>query len=379
MSKKIKISEKVEKSFRVSRRFTLNFVFLALCVSLWSTMMTMANWKLSDVSFECVALLIIFVCGMFGNVENRFSLFHIRGIRITKERLISILIGIFLPLSFIIYFFVTDNEFMKYLNKISLHDFITLAVLLIPIMIVIAIIIYFSYVLLEPKYSREKRGEYAEKTEKSLDEYKMVSLTFVCLAAITSIWIKLAFNYNWEFNNIKTEVVTIIILAVMKIISNVKNKLPWNYSHRLGYSKYLYICLLIPYLVFGVACLLSQALRDKIEILGIQKTISLIVTYSPIIGLIAVIVSCFSKIITKLTNHTKNTRIKQTNKAIKHENIVISLALSLFAIMLIFIYILTSVLTTVDVSILLKTVLLLIPVGILIYFVIYYSIITINK
>ena len=106
MSKKIKISEKVEKSFRVSRRFTLNFVFLALCVSLWSTMMTMANWKLSDVAFECVALLIIFVCGMFGNVENRFSLFHIRGIRITKERLISILIGIFLPLSFIIYFFV---------------------------------------------------------------------------------------------------------------------------------------------------------------------------------------------------------------------------------------------------------------------------------
>ena len=379
MNKKIKITEKNQKSMRLYRRTSLNFVFIALCISLWSTMMTNISWGFKNIAFECISLLIIIICGMFGNVNNRFPVFHIRGIRITKERLISILIGIFLPISFLIYFVVTDNEFMKYLKNISLHDFSTLLVLLIPIMMVITVIVYFSYKVIEPKYIREKNNEYIEKTEKSLNEYKMVALTFVCLASITSIWIKVAFNYEWKLNDIKTEIIVLIILVMMKIISNIKNKLPWNYSERLGYSKYLYICLIIPYLIFGLACLISSSLRDKIMLVGIPKTGSLIALYSPLIGLIAVIVSCFNKILDKLTNHSKKHRNEQTNIAMRRDNIVASLALTLLSVMLIFIYIVIGILETFDIGLMFTTILMLIPLGIIIYLTIYYSMITINK
>ena len=379
MGDKIKITEKKEKSFRDYRRFTLKFVFLILCVSIWSTMMMNADWRFSDVAFECFALGLIVICGMFGNVQNRFSLFHIRGLRITKERLISVLIGILLPLSFIIYFMVSDNEFMKYLRNISLHDFANLCVLLIPIMVVISLIIYFGYVVLEPKYAKEKKTEYAEKTEKSLDEYKIVCLTFICLAVISSLWLKLSFNYEWNFINIRTEVVVIVILATMKIISNLKNKLPWNYSQRLGYSKYLYVCLLTPYIVFGLACIISPSLREYIGIIGYQKTISLIVLYSPFVGLLAVAVSCVTKIVNRLTEHTKKYGVKQLDKATKHDNIIVSVVLSLLSVMLIFIYILIAVLDTIEVDLLIKTIIMLVPVGIIFYLVIYYSINTINK
>lgn len=379
MGDKLKINEKKEKLFRDYRRLTLKFVFAALCISIWSTMMTNLNWKFTDIAFECFSLLIIVICGMFGNVQNRFSLFHIRGLRITKERLISILIGILLPISFIIYFIVSDGEFMKYLKNISLHDFVNLGVLLIPIMIVIALIIYFGYVVLEPKYSKTRISEYSEKTEKSLDEYKMVGLTLVCLTAFSSLWLKLAFNYEWSFTNVKTEVIIIVILAVMKIISNLKNKLPWNYSQRLGYSKYLYLCLITPYIVFALACLISSSLRGRIEIIGIQKTISIIVSYSPIVGLVAVIVSCFEKIIGKLSSHTKRHQVKTINKTTKQENIVIAAALSLIAVTLVFIYLVTAVISTLDVYLLVKIVFMLLPVAVLIYLVIYYSIVTINK
>lgn len=379
MSDKIKLTEKKEKSFREYRRFTLKLILLLLCISIWSTMMMNSAWTFSSVSFECFALGIIVICGMFGNVQNRFSLFHIRGLRITRERLISILIGILLPLSFVIYFMATDNEFMKYLRNITLHDFANLCVLLIPIMIVIALIIYFSYVVIEPKYNKEKKIEYSEKTEKSLDEYKMVCLTFICLSAISSLWLKLSFNYDWNFIDIRTEVVVIIILAMMKIISNLKNRLPWNYSYRLGYSKYLYLCLITPYIVFGLACIISPSLREHIMIIGYQKTISLIALYSPFIGILAIAVSCVTKIVNRLTEHTKKYGIKQTNKTLRHDNIIASVVLSLLSVMLIFIYILIAVLDTIEVDLLVKTIIMLVPVGVIFYLVIYYSMNTINK
>ena len=378
MEKKV-LSEKKEVSFRKYRRFTLNTIFLILCISIWSTMMTDLNWRFKDISFECISLIVIIICGMFSNIENKFSLFHLRSIKITKERLVSILIGILFPVSFIIYFMISDSEFMNYISNISLHDFTTLMVLLVPIMIIISLILYFSYILLETKHTRVRIGEYALKTEKSFDNYKMISLTFVGLISLVSIWLKLSFNYNWMLLNIKTEVVVLIVLVIMKIISNLKNKLPWNYSNRLHLGIYFYLCLIVPYLVFGLACLISSSLRENIMIIGFKKTVSLIVSYSPLVFLVAVVVTCFSNIVTKLNNHTKKNLVKQMDKTIKHENIVISIALSLFAIMLIFIYIITAVLTSLDVGLLAKLLFMLMPVGVVLYLVIYYSIVTINK
>lgn len=378
MEKKV-LSEKKEVSFRKYRRFTLNIIFLILCISIWSTMMTDLNWRFKDISFECISLIVIIICGMFSNIENKFSLFHLRSIKITKERLVSILIGILFPVSFIIYFMISDSEFMNYISNISLHDFTTLMVLLVPIMIIISLILYFSYILLETKHTRVRIGEYALKTEKSLDNYKIISLTFVGLISLVSIWLKLSFNYNWMLLNIKTEVVVLIVLVIMKIISNLKNKLPWNYSNKLHLGIYFYLCLIVPYLVFGLACLISSSLRENIMIIGFKKTVSLIVSYSPLIFLVAVVVTCFSNIVTKLNNHTKKNLVKQMDKTIKHENIVISIALSLFAIMLIFIYIITAVLTSLDVGLLAKLLFMLMPVGVVLYLVIYYSIVTINK
>lgn len=378
MEKKV-LSEKKEVSFRKYRRFTLNIIFLILCISIWSTMMTDLNWRFKDISFECISLIVIIICGMFSNIENKFSLFHLRSIKITKERLVSILIGILFPVSFIIYFMISDSEFMNYISNISLHDFTTLMVLLVPIMIIISLILYFSYILLETKHTRVRIGEYTLKTEKSLDNYKMISLTFVGLISLVSIWLKLSFNYNWMLLNIKTEVVVLIVLVIMKIISNLKNKLPWNYSNKLHLGIYFYLCLIVPYLVFGLACLISSSLRENIMIIGFKKTVSLIVSYSPLVFLVAVVVTCFSNIVTKLNNHTKKNLVKQMDKTIKHENIVISIALSLFAIMLIFIYIITAVLTSLDVGLLAKLLFMLMPVGVVLYLVIYYSIVTINK
>ena len=118
------------------------------------------DWKFSDIAMEMISLIIIAIVGMFSNVYNGFTLFHFRRLRMTHERLVSVLIGLFFPLVFILYIMVTNNNFMKYIGSISLHNFITLATLACPVVILISLVIYIGYINLEPRCKRKKEPRY---------------------------------------------------------------------------------------------------------------------------------------------------------------------------------------------------------------------------
>jgi len=140
--KKVKeLSEKQIKLFRYYRLFTIWLISLVLALSIWTIMINNINWTFSDVAYPLLALMIVVISGMYANANNNFPLLHIRGIRITKERLTSILIGLFFPIVFLIYIMVNDESFMDYVNNITLHNFITLCVYGIPVFLFITMII----------------------------------------------------------------------------------------------------------------------------------------------------------------------------------------------------------------------------------------------
>ena len=68
-----------------------------------------------------------------------------------------------------------------------------------------------------------------DEIEMKLDSYKKTTLNLLTTTSLISIWIKIGFNQNWIIENINTEIILLIIIAVMKIVGNVDNKLAWNY------------------------------------------------------------------------------------------------------------------------------------------------------
>ena len=109
MNKKEKREQGIAKKtigLQKYRRMTLNLIVILLFLSIWTTMINNIDWKFSDIAMEMISLIIIAIVGMFSNVDNGFPLFHLRRLRMTHERLVSVLIGLFFPLVFILYIMV---------------------------------------------------------------------------------------------------------------------------------------------------------------------------------------------------------------------------------------------------------------------------------
>ena len=380
MEKKKGISLEQEKKFRYYRRITVSIVFFILCLSIWTIMMNDINWSFNDILFQTISLIVIIICGMFGNVVNNFSLFHLRSIKMTKQRLSSVLIGLFFPLVFVIYVMVTNDTFMDYIRNISLHNFITLGVYSLPIVILISFIIYLGYVISSPKYKRKKIPEYEEKTEISLDSYKSLGINVVTTFSLISIWIKIALNINWNFDSITTEFVVLLIMLVMKVIANGKNKLPWYYSDKITINKYKVLPVFIPYVLVLLLAVVSSSFRLKLSLIGYKKVTSMLIFLLPLFIVCYFILVYILKLLSKVcSENKKEVRVITKKQYVRNENIIISFSLTVIFILLLFIYILTNILTYLNVEILLQLFTVLIPLGVVIYLVFYYSIININK
>lgn len=377
--KKIKeLTEKQIKIFRYYRLVTIWVLSLLFVLSIWGIMINNIDWTFSDIIYPTISLMMILLAGMFANVNNNFSVFHIRGIRITRERLISILLGILFPVFFVIYIMVTDESFMSYVRDISLHSFITLSVYSIPVFLFITLIVYFGYLIVAPKTKRKSIPQYKEEVEKSLDAHKTTAINIVLLLSFISLWIKIALVETWYLKDIIIELIAIILIFTIRILANKDNKLPINYRQGKLLNKVFFLTLLVPYITILGYYIISRDFRMIISTLEIKIIISSLVYLMPLFIFGALAVESVLKLETYCGSNKKEVKItKQIAK--RNENILLSILLTAIAIMLIFIYIITKVLTSIDLEILLQMWTILIPLGVIIYIVIYYSIRDINR
>jgi len=375
--KKVKeLSEKQIKLFRYYRLFTIWLISLVLALSIWTIMINNINWTFSDVAYPLLALMIVVISGMYANANNNFPLLHIRGIRITKERLTSILIGLFFPIVFLIYIMVNDESFMDYVNNITLHNFITLCVYGIPVFLFITMIIYFGYLVVSPKTKRKSVPQYKEETELSLDFHKKTAINIVLLFSFISLWTKLALSDTWGLSNIFVELIVTFVIFAIRIIANRDNKLPWNYRQGKALDKVFFISLLIPYILIAIYYLISSDFRLIVSTLEVKTLISTLVYLLPLFVLGALT----TQTLVKCQKKTQKDEIKITKKIAKrNENILLSIVITAIFILLLFIYIITKILTDIDLEILLQIWTILIPLSVIIYIVIYYSVKDINK
>ena len=373
------LTEKQNKLFRYYRLFTIWVISLILGLSIWAIMINNIEWTISDIIFPVVGLLVISISGMFGNANNNFSIFHIRGIRITNERLISILIGLFFPILFMIYIMVNDESFMDYVSNISLHNFITLSVYAVPVFLFITLIIYFGYLIVAPRTKRKNVPQYKEEIEASLDSHKKVAINIVFLLSFVSIWTKIALVDTWTFTSIIVELLVIITVLAVRIIANRDNKLPWNYRQGKLLDKVFFISLATPYLLVVLYYIVSSNFRLIISTMEIKTVISTLVYLLPLFVFGAAIITAVAKFQDKCKNSSK-VEVKITKKIAKrNENILYSLILTAIFIMLLFIYIITKIITDINIEILLQIWTMLIPLSVIIYIVIYYSVKDINR
>lgn len=381
MEKKKGLNEKQEKLFRYYRLVTIWITSFILGLSIWTTMINDIEWTLSDILYQVIGLLIIIISGMFANANNNFSIFHIRGIRITKERLISILMGLFFPVVFLVYIMVTDQTFKEYVSNISLHNFITLSVYSIPVFLIITLIMYFGYLVISPKTKRKNLPQYKEEIEVSLDKHKNIAINLLLLLSFVSIWVKLGFYNDWNLYKILTESLIIISTIAIKIIANKDNKLTWNYSNNKLIDGYFYLTLATPYLLMIVYYILDPKCRIIVRGLGYKNVISALIYILPLFILCALILTSIIRLNEQCKKKLKiKKEIRITNKMAKrNENILTSIAITSIFVLLFFIYIITEILTSINLEILLQIWTILIPLSVIIYIVIYYSIKDINK
>ena len=379
MRKVKELTEKQIKIFRYYRLVTIWVLSLIFILSIWGIMINNIEWTFSDVAYPTISLMMILLAGMFGNANNNFPVFHIRGIRITRERLISILLGILFPIFFVIYIMVTDESFMSYVSNISLHNFITLTVYAIPVFLFITLIVYFGYLVVAPKTKRKSIPQYKEEVEKSLDAHKTTAINIVLLLSFISLWIKISLTEAWYLKDIIVELISIISIFTIRILANKDNKLPITYRQGKLLDKSFFLALLVPYLVVICYYAISRDFRVIISVLEIRTIISTLVYLLPLFVFGAIIVEA----LLKLEKHCDKNDIKElkiTKKVAKrNENILISVLLTAVAIILIFIYIITKIITSVDLEILLQMWTILIPLAVIIYIVLYYSIRDINR
>ena len=373
------LTEKQNKLFRYYRHVTIWILSFSLGLSIWAIMINNLEWTLNDILYPVLSLIVIILAGMFANANNNFSLFHLRGIRITKERLISILMGLFFPVVFLIYIMVTDDSFMDYVSNISLHNFITLSVYSIPVFLFITLVMYFGYLVVAPKTKRKNVPQYKEEIEISLDEHKKMAINIVLLLTGISLWVKVGLNDSWSIYKILVELIVLAVIFVIRIVANKDNKLPWNYNESKLLNSYFFLIVLTPYILVLLYFIISKNFRLIAMSLGYKTIVSILVYLLPAFILCALAILVLIDAREKSKENSKK-EIRITKKMAKrNENILLALILTAIFVLLFFIYVVTRILETLTLEILLQIWTILIPLSVIIYIVIYYSIKDINR
>ena len=377
--------EKKTKGLRYFKEKTVFVMAFFMFISLWITMVDNVNWSYHDILFEVLGLLIIMLCGMYSNLTNRFPLFHFRMLRMTRERLTSLLIGLLFPISYVIYEAVNDSVIANFIKNISLHNFLSLFFYFMPFVLFVAVLIYYSYIIVQPKKKRCKYRVYEEEQEVVIEKYNTMSINLVLVMALASIWIKLAFNTTWTFDNITTEIIVVLLFLFMRVLGNVRNGLVWYHSDKFKFNKYFILTFLIPYIVILFLFIINTNFRFKLQALGVKYVISYLMYLLPLFVVCSVVVSYIVSELSSINLKITSSKIKKEHvsvskeKAIRRENILFASALTIIFIQLSLIYIFTCVLDTLYMETLLQLFVLYIPIAVIFYLVFYYSLKEINK
>ena len=71
---------------------------------------------------------------------------------------------------------------------------------------------------------KEKREQGIDKKTIGLQKYRRMTLNLIVILLFLSIWTTMINNIDWKFSDIAMEMISLIIIAIVGMFSNVDNK-----------------------------------------------------------------------------------------------------------------------------------------------------------
>ncbi len=363
------------RSYKRATIFTLFFIIIA---SLWLKISLNPLWSFNDIIVEIVSLFIIIIFGIVANIKNDFPIFQLRNFKFTKNFNYSIVLFLTLLLIFIIYKNITNPDFITYLASLKLHDLITVIVFLLPVFLLIIYLIYIGIRLFDKDSNVNNKFEiYKESIEESLDKSKRFTINIIFIIMCLSIWIKVGLNNNINLYNVTTEVILLFAIITLFIVGNIDNKLPVFYNNYMYIDKYFIYSLLLPYFLIVIYTIFNSDFRILLNMAGFLQIISVLVSMAPLFFISSLI---FYNANRNVYNRKTRNRVKKSIKVNKvRDNSVISLILTVLILFCLFYYSFTTIVPKYSISNILQVIIILIPLSVIIYLIIYSCIKEINK
>lgn len=360
------------------RRITITILSIMILISIWFKIGLNINWHLNYSITEILTLFILIVMGIIANIKNDFPIFHFRNFELTKEFTYSIITFFSILLLFIIYKNIVDPQFITDLANLSFHDLFSILVLLLPILILMIYLIYFSFKIIDSKKIKQTKKEiiYSNTIENSITYYKSLTIKSIFLLMSISLWVKVGFKPDFVFYTISTELFSIILIILLWIFGNLDNKLEALYNCHIKIDRYLFYSFLLPYLLIIIYSIISSDFRIVIGKLELKEIISLLVYMSPLFFIASTIFYIGCRQPYKLNEAKEKIKLRQ-NKETK--NVIIALIITLTLTLTLFIYCFTKVVSNYNLENILQAIIIFIPLAVVIYIIIYTEIKQINK
>ncbi len=373
-----KLTKKQLRGLRKFRRKTITIISIISLISLWFKIGLNPNWHFNHVVAEGLTLFILILMGILSNIRNDFPIFQFRKFEFTKEFSYSIITTFSLLFIFIIYKNIVDVNFITYIANLSLHDLSTIIVFITPILLLIIYLIYISFKILDDKQEQfsKKEAIYSTEIERNLNQYKSLTIKFIFIIMLISIWIKIGFNNNFFLSTIITELLSIFSITLLWIIGNIKNKLTPFYNCHFKIDRYFFYSLLLPYLLIVIYSGFNFDFRFLINSMDLKRLISLLVYMSPLFLISSILFYIGCRCPEKIKDYKKTYHIKKSKE---RQNVLFSLGLTAILSILLFIYCFTQIAPKHSLENILQAIIIFIPLSVVFYLIIYSEIREFNK
>ena len=369
-----KLTKKQLKGLRHYRSIMVNMLAIITFISLFIKVGLNPLWHLNDIVVEIVTSFILIVMGILSNIRNDFPIFHARSLKLSKEFAYSLTCFFTMTLLFIIYKNIVEPDFVSYIAGLSFHDLCTLLVFLLPVALLVIVLIYFSFRMLND-VKKEKAKVYSDDIERSINKYKVLTVKSIYMLMLLSLWAKIGLNNMFTFNSVIYELVSVIVVSVLFVCGNISNKLEPLHNFHFKIDRYFFISLLLPYVLIIIYSIFNSDFRFMLLTLNVKNLISIIVYMSPIL-LFASSIFYFGCKYPKFINNRSKKKVGENKVRL---NALISLLITLVILCLFFLY--SVKMSSLDFSVedILQVIMIYIPLGLIIYLVLYSGIKEINK
>lgn len=377
MRKNKKLTKGQIKGLIESKRKIIRLITIITLISIWIKVGLNTNWHFSDITLESIVLFILLLMGILSNVRNDFPIFNSRKYKITEEFSYSVTLFFSILFIFIVYKNIVEPDFVSYIAGLSFHDLCTLLVFLLPVALLIIEIINLSFKIIGKKTKIKNEIKiYDEETERVLNRYKVLTIKTILIVILLSIWIKVGLNNSFDYIDILYELVTLLMVVFKFMISNIKNKLPVLYSFNFKIDIYFIGSLLLPYLLIFIYALVNVDFRFLLLSLDTKYLISFIVYIAPIF----LIPSVLFYVGLKYPNIVKNFKnvLKEKENKLKY-NAIITLLITIVIIGLFALYLFIGLGNEYSTENIFQLIIILLPLSIVIFLIIFSGIKEINK